>query len=236
MNTFKGPFRVIFEDLRIQFYILTGATVVLSLVYLIIGKILSSHETFTVGASFGPYYSLYLYYPFLAYTKAYKYTLSLGGTRKQFLGSTIANIGIFLIMTTFILNLFYYLTEYLSNLGIISASLIHMGDLVKGASPLLYPWIDLLWGIILFGIGLFVSSFWFYFGTVRTMIAATLLLVIAIIYFAFGDFSPFIQFMVSEHLAFVHILAGIACLLIVLSYFIMRNGPFERCTKLNLSL
>ncbi|MED3574936.1 hypothetical protein [Cytobacillus praedii] len=236
MNTFNGPFRVIFEDLRIQFYILTVATLVLSIVYLIIGKILSSHDTFTIGASFGPYYSLYIYYPFLAYTKAYKYTLSLGGTRKQFLLSTIANIGLFLLMTTFILNFFYYLTDYLSNQGIISTSLIHMGDLVKGASPLLYPWIDLLWGLILFGIGLFVSSFWFYFGTIRTMVGATFLLVLAISYIALGDIIPFIEFVNNEHLAFVHILAGISCLLIVLSYFIMRNGPLERCTKLNFSI
>ncbi|WP_102275272.1 hypothetical protein [Cytobacillus massiliigabonensis] len=236
MNTFKGPFRVIFEDLRIQFYILTGATLVLSLVYLIIGKILASHDTFTVGASFGPYYSLFLYYPFLAYTKAYKYTISLGGTRKQFLLSTIANTGIFLLMTTLILNAFYLLTDYLANKEIISAKLIHMGDLVKGASPLLYPWIDLLWGIILFGIGLFLCSCWYYFGTVRTMIAATILLILAISYIAFGEISPFIQFMISKHLTFVHILAGISCLLIFLSYFIMRNGPLERCTKLNLSI
>jgi hypothetical protein len=152
MNTFRGPFRVMFEDLRLQFYILTCITVVLSTFYILIGIFVPSEGTFNAGASFGPYYGLFLFYPFLIYTKGFKYIISLGGTRKQFLFSTFASVGIFLISGTLVLNGLYTLNDYLVHRGISSATLFHMGDLIKGSGPLLYYWVYLLWLVLRFGI------------------------------------------------------------------------------------
>lgn len=49
-------------------------------------------------------------------------------------------------------------------------------------------------------------------------------------YVTFGDLSKIITFIISNHLTCIHILAGVAILMLVLSYLIMRNGPLERGT------
>ncbi|MEC2074904.1 hypothetical protein [Metabacillus fastidiosus] len=228
MNTFKGPFRIMFEDLRLQFYILAGVTSFLSILYIILGIFVPSDDKFMVGVSFGPFYGFFLIYPFLFYAKGFKYIISFGGTRKQFLLSSFLNIGLFLVMAIITLNSFYFLTDYLVSEGISKGSLFHMGDLVSGANAYLYPWIDLLWGIIIFSIAFFLSSIWYYFGTLRTMIGLTVFALLAITFITFGDLNDIISFIIVRHLEFVHILAAAGIVMMILSYFIMKNGPLER--------
>ncbi|MED4531566.1 hypothetical protein [Metabacillus fastidiosus] len=228
MNTFKGPFRIMFEDLRLQFYILAGVTSFLSILYIVLGIFVPSDDKFIVGVSFGPFYGFFLIYPFFFYTKGFKYIISLGGTRKQFLLSSFLNISLFLVMAIIILNGFYFLTDYLVKEGISKGTLFHMGNLVNGAAPYLYPWIDLLWGIILFSIGFFLSSIWYYFGTLRTMIGLTVFALLVITFIAFSDLYGIINSIIGYYVVFVHILAVAGIVMMILSYFIMRNGPLER--------
>ncbi|MGG3928019.1 hypothetical protein ABET51_18815 [Metabacillus fastidiosus] len=228
MNTFKGPFRIMFEDLRFQFYILAGVTSFLSILYIVLGIFVPSDDKFMVGVSFGPFYGFFLIYPFLFYSKAFKYIVSFGGTRKQFLLSSFLNISLFLIIAVLLLNIFYFLTDYLVSEGISKGTLFHMGDLVSGAGIYLYPWIDLLWGIVLFSISFFLSSVWYYYGTLRTMIGLTAFALLAITFITLGNLNDIISFIIIHHLAFVHILAAVGIVMMILSYFIMRNGPLER--------
>lgn len=228
MNTFKGPFRLMFEDMRVQFYILTVVTAILSIFYILLGIFVSSEGTFGVGASFGPYYGMYFIYPFLIFTKGYKYILSFGGTRKQFLVSAFVNAAIFIIAGSLVLNGFYLINNYFLNAEISSATLFHMGDLVDGSSIFLYFWVDILWGIFLFGISFLINSAWQYFGAFRMLIGSTVLLLLLTTYVTFGDLSGILEFIIVDHLAFVHVLAGIGFAALILSYFIMKDGPLER--------
>ena len=228
MNTFKGPFRLIFEDFRLQFYIMTGVTSVLSIFYIVFWILLSSEDTFIGGVNFGPYYTMFIILPILAYMKGLKHIISFGGTRKQFLLSTFINFALFLILSTLVLNGLYLVTEYFARQGITNATLFHMGHLVNVSSPLLYLWIDTLWGIIIFGTGFFIVTIWYCYGTLRMVIGVTVLAILSMSYITFGELSRIINFIIIEHLAFVHILAGVGILMLALSYVIMLNGPLER--------
>ncbi|CDQ40533.1 MULTISPECIES: hypothetical protein [Virgibacillus] len=228
MNTFKGPFRVMFEDLRVQFYILTTITAVLSIFYIILGMLFSSDGSFNAGASFGPYYGMFLIYPFFIFTKGFKYIISFGGTRKQFLFSAFINAGIFILIGSLVLNGLYVLNNYLIEQGISSGTLFHMGDLVNESGFFLYLWVDILWGIFLFGIGFLINSVWQYFGTFRLLMGSTVVLLLLITYVTFGDISKVIQFIVVDHLAFVHIVAGFGIVAFIISYFLIKDGPIER--------
>jgi len=81
---------------------------------------------------------------------------------------------------------------------------------------------------ILFGSAMVIRAIYFNLGTVRTLSggAALLILVLAAVFFV--DLSLLIAFIIAEHLLFVHILAGISLLFMVLSFLIMRNAPLER--------
>lgn len=224
MNALKGPFRLMFEDMRIQFYILTGITVALWLFFLVLGM---SVDTF-MGTLFGPYYGLFAIYPFLVYNKGYVYTLALGGTRKQFLFSMLAASGLFIVICMAVLNGIYQLNAFLLNQGIINIPLFHMGELVGSANPLLYFWVDLLWCVFLFGVSFGINSVWFYFGTVRFLLGLTGVALVVIAYLAFADLRTLFTWIVENHLVFLHVMGAVGFAAAGLSYVIMKNGPLER--------
>jgi len=222
MNTLKGPFRLIMKELSVTFYINIGITFALMILHVFISYYSAENETF--GGIFGPFYAIFLLFPFML-SKAYKSILSLGGTRKQFMFATFLSNGIYIVLSGIILNGLYFLSPLLLfNEG----QIFHMADLVNGSQPLLYLWIDLLWMFIAFGLAMIIHAIIFNLGTTRSLIggAALLILVLAVGFFA--DLSPLIEFIIADHLLFVHILAGISLVFMFLSYLIMRNAPLER--------
>ena len=221
MNTFKGPFRLIIKEMNVTFYINLVVTLALMGLYIFLSFYLAENDM--LGVTFGPFYAIFFVYPFIVF-KGYKYILSLGGTRKQFMFATYLSIGIYIVLSGIILNGLHYLSPYLLNEGYI----FHMADLVNGSHPLLYIWIDILWMIILFGVGVIAQSIYFNLGTVRTLsgVAALLIAILATVFFA--DFSPLIEFIITDHFLFIHILGGISVLFMLFSYHFMKNGPLER--------
>jgi len=221
MYTLKGPFRLIMKEMSLTFYINIGVTLALMALFIFLSYYNVANEA--LGIAFGPFYVIFLVYPFILF-KGYKYILSLGGTRKQFMVATFLSVGIYIMLSGIILNGLYFLSPLLFNEG----QLFHMADLVSGSHPFLYFWIDLLWMFILFGSAMVIQAIYFNLGTVRTLSggAALLILVLAAVFFV--DLSSLIEFIIAEHLLFVHILAGISLLFMFLSYLIMRNAPLER--------
>ncbi|QQK80836.1 hypothetical protein HUG20_13660 [Salicibibacter cibi] len=221
MNTLKGPLRVIIKEVNVTFYINVGVTLGLMALYIFLSFYLGENEM--LGITFGPFYGIFLIYPFILF-KGYKYILSLGGTRKQFMIATYLSISIYIILSGILLNGLHFLSPYLLNEGYI----FHMADLVSGSNPLLYVWIDVLWMIILFGVGLIAQSVYFNLGTVRTLIGGAALLIAVLATYFFADLQPLIEFIIVDHLLFVHILAGVSVLFMLFSYLFMKNGPLER--------
>ncbi|GAF15472.1 hypothetical protein JCM19046_2672 [Bacillus sp. JCM 19046] len=229
MSTFKGPFRIVFEELRIQFYIIAIITIVLTALYVCLGIINANNdETFNVGANFGPVYGFLLLYPFFFFNNSYQYTLALGGTRKQFmLAASISGI-LFIVCSMLIINLLLVLNGWLIEQQYSSSTIFHMGDLLPTSNPFLYYCLDLFYGVFLFGTGVFISSIWFKFGTVRTLALATVIGMVAIISITFGDLSLVWDTFLHEQLLFAFIVGAIGIIALVFAYFLMRNGPLER--------
>ncbi|ALX48407.1 hypothetical protein [Lentibacillus amyloliquefaciens] len=221
MNTLKGPFLLMFKEMRLTFYINFGITIALMALYIFLSY--STGENGDLGSIFGPFYAVFLIYPFILF-QGYKYILSLGGTRRQFMMATFASVSIYMVLSVLILNGLHLLSQFFIDQG----QMFHMADLVNGSHPLLYIWIDLLWVVFLFGVGIMIKTIWFNLGNVRTLICGAILLMVLITTYTFADLSPFIEFVIVDHLLFVHILAGIAVLFMLLSFLIMRNGPLER--------
>ncbi|GAK09176.1 hypothetical protein [Geomicrobium sp. JCM 19038] len=221
MNTLKGPFRLIFKEMKPTFLINAGITIALMGLFVFLSFYADGNEN--IGVLFGPFYAIFLFFPFFL-MKGYKCILSLGGTRKQFMISTYLSVTIYTILGVLTLNGFYYLSPYVLNQGYI----FHMGDLVNESNPFLYLWVDALWLFILFGIGVLAQTVYFNLGTVRTLSVGAVLLIASLATFFFADLGPLFEFFITEQLAFVHILAGISVLFVLLSYLFMKNGPLEK--------
>lgn len=224
-STFNGPFKLMFEDLKKQTIIILSITVSILILFSISGYLIG--ENFT-GAIFGPIYGFFLIYPFLLYNKTYKYVLSLGGTRRQYLLSTIINTVLFIFINTAFLNVMYQLNLYLSENNGNLVHLQHVGLLFQSDNPVLYWWADVVLCVFLFGVLLLVNSLWFYLGTIRLLIGITIFGGILVVWFTNEGMGKIIDLFINHLLTFIHILGFAGLCGMALSYLIMRNGPLER--------
>src|SRR5699024_8268077 len=156
--------------------------------------------------------------------KSYKFILALGGTRKQFIVSSFLSTLAFIIICTIILNVLYLISGMTFQNGFI----FHMADILNDANAAMYLWIDFLWLFIIFSIGMFVQAINFNLGTIRTLSLGGILILAAIIAYFFLDLTPLFEFIIMDHLLFVHILVLAALIVLLLSAFMMNNAPLER--------
>lgn len=221
MNTLKGPLKIVTKEMGMTFYINAGITVALFVLYLFLSSQAEGNEY--LGVLFGPFYVIFLVYPFVLF-KSYNFILSLGGTRKQFITSTFIATLIFIVIGVLILNGLNVISEMVLQNG----HLFHMADILNDANTAMYFWIDFLWLFSLFAIGMFAQVINFNLGTVRTLTLGAVLILGGVAAFFLIDLTPLFEFIFMEHLLFVHLLALGSLILLVLSYFMMRNAPLER--------
>lgn len=223
-STFNGPFKLMFEDLKKQTIVILSITLGVVILFSISGHLFGD---FT-GSIFGPIYGFFLIYPFLLYNKTYKCVLSLGGTRRQYLLSTIINTVLFICINTAFLNVIYQLNLYLSENNLNPVHLQHVGLLFQSDNPVLYWWVDVVLCVFLFGVFLLVNSLWFYLGTIRILIGLTMIGGLFVVWFTNEGMGKIIDLFVNHLLSFINILGFIGLCGMALSYLIMRNGPLER--------
>ena len=221
MNRLKGPLKIVSKEMGVTFYINIGITIALFALYLFLSFRADSNEY--LGVLFGPFYVTFLVYPFIFF-KSYNFILALGGTRKQFIISSFLSTLIFIVIGTIILNVLHLI----GGMTFQSGYLFHMSDILNDANPAMYFWIDFLWLFILFGLGMFAQVVNFNFGTVRTLSLGAVLLLAGVTAFYFIDLTPLFEFIIMDHLLFVHLLALLSLVMLVLSTLMMRNAPLER--------
>lgn len=221
MNKLKGPMKIVSKEMSITFYINIGITIALFALFLFLSFRADSNEN--LGILFGPFYVIFLVYPFIFF-KSYSFLLALGGTRKQFIISSFISTLIFIIIGTIILNVLYLI----SGLTFQNGYLFHMADILNNANPAMYFWIDFLWLFILFGLGMFAQVVNFNLGTIRTLSLGAVLLLAGVAAFYFIDLTPLFEFIIMDHLLFVHLLALLSLIMLILSVLMMRNAPLER--------
>lgn len=221
MNSLKGPLKIVSKEMGITLYINIGLTIALFALFLFLSFRADSNEM--LGIIFGPFYAIFLAYPFIFF-KSYNFILALGGTRKQFIVSSFLSTLAFIIICTIILNALYLISGMTFQNGFI----FHMADILNDPSPAMYFWIDFLWLIILFGIGMFAQTINFNLGTIRTLSLGGILILAAITAYFFLDLTSLFEFIIMDHLLFVHILALASLIMLLLSAFMMNNAPLER--------
>ncbi|KMK75892.1 hypothetical protein [Alkalihalobacillus pseudalcaliphilus] len=227
MIGFYGAFRVVWFELRFHFLNFLIVTVLLAGFYFLMGMIASVVNPIN-GLLFGAYYGFMLLAPLIMYKSTYPVILALGGTRKQFVYAAISVLIIAVLLAMMILNLLYQLYLFFNHLGIISTELLHLGMLLNSQHALAYFWIDILYGLCLIGIGLVATSIWHRFGVLKMLVGATVCILMIITWLAVGDGSSVFSYVMNEHFAFAHILAGVGLLCIFGFYLLMRNSPIER--------
>lgn len=221
MNTLKGPLKIVSKEMGLIFHINAAVTIALFALFLFLSFRIDGNEN--LGMIFGPFYAIFLFYAFMFF-KSYNYIISFGGTRMQFILSTFISTLIFLTVGTIILNALYILGEMIFQNGYI----FHMADILNGANPAMYFWVDFLWLFILFGFGMFAQVINFNLGIFRTFSLLGVILLASIAIFFFADLTPLFRFIVTDHLLFIHILAILSLVLLALSAFMMRNAPLKR--------
>ncbi|GKU83900.1 hypothetical protein [Niallia sp. NCCP-28] len=228
MNTFTGPFRLMMKEMNRTFYINAVITFVLFVFFSFLGFIDAKSVSFTL---FGPFFIVFLLYPFINF-KGYHYILSLGGTRIQFVSAIYLSTFIFSVISVLLLNLFYYLSTNIISSGSNSVNFFHLADLVNSSNWLVYLWVDFSWIIFLFSLGMIAKTIWFNYGTLFSLVAATLLLIIGTSIVVFGDISWLIELIFMHHLQFVNSLFGLSVVFLLSSYLLMINAPLEKGDRL----
>lgn len=222
MNTLKGPLRIVSREMSLTFYINTGITIALLLLYMFLStKLDGSNEM--IGLIFGPFYIVFLTFAFIFF-KSYKFILALGGTRQQFmLSSYIAGL-FYILASALVLTAMHYLGKAIFENGYV----FHMADILPNANPAMYFWVDFLWLFILFGIGMFAQVINFNLGAIRSLIIAGIIILGSITAYFFIDLAPLFEFFINDYLLFLHLLALGSLILMTLSFFMMKNAPLER--------
>lgn len=221
MNTLKGPFSVVFKEMKLTFYINTGITIALFALYIFLSTQLDGNEM--LGLIFGPFYIVFLTYAFIFF-KSYKLILSFGGTRKQFMLSSFIAAFLYITAGTIVLTALHYIGEVTFQDGYV----FHMADILNDANPAMYFWVDFLWLFILFGLGMFAQVINFNLGALRTLILAAIIILGSVSAYFFINLTPLFEFIINEYLLFLHLLALGSLVLLAASYFMMRNAPLER--------
>lgn len=225
MNTFTGPFKLMMREMSLTFYINAAITFVLFAFYNILGFIgVADAGSFIL---FGPLFIVFLIYPFANFS-GYKYILSLGGTRKQFVFALYLTAFIYGVISVVVLNLFYLITNHING----SINLWHLAELTHSSNWLVYVWVDFCWLFFLFSLGMIIKTIWFNYGTILSLSAATFLVVIGTIVVVFGDMGWLTELIFTKHLQFVAILLGIAIVFLLTAYLLMKNAPLEKSNRL----
>ncbi|MFB4160021.1 hypothetical protein ACE1TF_09065 [Geomicrobium sp. JSM 1781026] len=218
MKPMTGPLLLMRKEMNFTFVINMIITVVLFFSFAWIGSI-EADASFVL---FGPIYAVFLLYPWVNF-KGYSLILSLGGTRRQFVISFYLIAIVFMILSVAILHGLYLINDQLLQW----TTFTQTGELLGSSHPLLYIWADFIWLFALFSISLFIRSFLFNFGSIMTLSLGAVLLILFTSWFFLGDMSAVFEFILTNHLAFLHIMLGISLLLSLVTYLLMRNGPLE---------
>lgn len=228
MNTFTGPFRLMMKEMSRTFYINAVITFVLFVFFNLLGLMDAESVSFVI---FGPFFIVFLLYPFINF-KGYQYILSLGGTRNQFVLAIYLSAFIFSVISVALLNLFYYLSTSVISSGSRSVNFFHLAELVNSSIWAVYLWVDFSWIIFLFSLGMIAKTIWFNYGTLFSLGAATLLLIICAPIVVFGNISWLVEGFFMHHLQFVNILFGLAIVFLLSSYLLMIHAPLEKGDRL----
>ena len=82
--------------------------------------------------------------------------------------------------------------------------------LLESNHMFLYFWIDFIFGIFAFALGLIINTIWHYIGTVKTLYLGAVVTIVMIFWYTFGDVMQVFQWIIGNRLSFMHVLLLVA--------------------------
>lgn len=232
MNAAQGTARLIYEDARwfLVKLLFLYITLPLTAAWVIIGIFfeLGDSESFLIGPA---YFFFIPYYGAAGFKSLLPIAVGLGSTRTQLLKMFyIVGTSVVFVYMIF-LNLCQWLLAYLYQEGISSAPILHPGQLYSSEHQFLpYLWIDLMIGLVLFGLMFFIYCITYRVGMMRALIGASLLGIVAMFLYYSGALEAPFQSLSQSNMGVLvtfTLIGAIGLVLLLVTYPMMRNASLQ---------
>ncbi|KMY32312.1 hypothetical protein ACZ11_09230 [Lysinibacillus xylanilyticus] len=234
MNSLYGTFRLVSEEAL--FYLgklmFLYITIPLTLLWVLIGYIFGLGDDVVASIS-GPAYFFIALFGVNGYRSMYPVAIGMGSTRVQLL-KVYYGVGILTVVISItFLNVLQYILKTLYLRWEIGANILHPGlFLIDGYHFLAYLWIDLMFGLFLFGVPFLLYSIYFRLGLRKSIIILMLLSVIFMVLYYGSYLSDSMEWFLELYLdasgmTLVTLLGLFSVGALLLSYPIMRNAPLK---------
>ena len=234
MKSLHGTIRLVSED-TLYFlgkFLFLYITIPLMVFWVIIGYIYGLGDN-VVAAISGPSYFFIVFFAISGYKSLYRTAIGMGSTRVQLLKVYYGVGTLAVILSITFLDVLQYILKTLYLRWEIGANILHPGViLVDGYDFFVYLWIDLMFGLFLFGVPFLLFSIYYRLGMQKSI---TILMVLSAIFMFFhygGYLSNSMEWFLGLDLEALRMtlitllgLCGTGALL--LSYPIMRNAPLK---------
>ncbi|WP_145411103.1 hypothetical protein [Paenibacillus xylanexedens] len=227
MNAVKGTNRLILDDMRLYLIIFTSIALGLTVVYTAIGLL------FDVSYSsqlFGPMYGGICTFAVAGLITIYPIAIGMGSTRIQFMKSFYM-MGLCMVAGTMvILHLIYLVVHWLNVGGWLQVTLYQPGMLYSSKYLVLpYFWIDLMLGLWVLGLSVFLTVCWIRLGMRNFLIMLFGLGLVLSLVIAFADMGQLTLWIARlNRVVSFTVLGLIGGVLLLFTYPMMKHAPLVR--------
>lgn len=238
MNALYGTFRLVSKDALFLLgkFLFLYLTIPLTILWLCIGYIFGLSDDVVASIS-GPAYCFIVIFALWGYKSLYPVAIGMGSTRIQLL-KVYYSVGIVaVVISVTFLNVLQYILKTLYLQWEIGANILHPGLLlVDGYHFFAYLWIDLMFGLFLFGVPFLLYSINFRLGFRKSIMMLMLLSAVFMVLYYGGYLNSSMEWFLgldfdSLKMTLITILGLCSVGALLLSYPIMRNAPIKPKTS-----
>ncbi len=228
MNSIRGTYQLVFDELKWYFKIFSLITLLLSVVYVFVSMIFKIPLQ-SSAALFGPIYGGISTFAVAGLVIPFQVAIGLGSTRTQFLKSYIVMSVLMVITSITYLNILYYIMNILLDKGINSFHFYHPAELVSSEYHFFtYYWVDLMVGFMILGLSSFIAVLVRRLGILYFLIALVLLSILVTFLSINGISSDLFTWIVNIKPINLFTLIGlIGIALQLLTFPMMINAPLK---------
>ncbi|KQL42086.1 hypothetical protein AN960_02215 [Bacillus sp. FJAT-25509] len=228
MNSIRGTYQLVFDELKWYFKIFSLITLLLSVVYVLV-SIIFKIPLQSGAALFGPTYGGISTFAVAGLVIPFQVAIGLGSTRRQFLKSYIVMSLLMVITSITYLNILYYIMNILLDKGINSFHFYHPAQLVSSEYHFFtYYWVDLMVGFMILGLSSFIAILVRRLGILYFLMTLVLVSILMTFLSINGISSDLFSFILnSKPLNLFTLIGLIGIVLQILTFPMMLNAPLK---------
>ncbi|MFF2875839.1 hypothetical protein ACFVR2_05895 [Gottfriedia sp. NPDC057991] len=228
MNSIRGTYQLVFDELKWYFKIFSLITLLLSVVYVFV-SIIFKIPLQSSAALFGPIYGGISTFAVAGLVIPFQVAIGLGSTRRQFLKSYIVMSDLMVITSITFLNILYYIMNILLDKGINSFHFYHPAELVSSEYHFFtYYWVDLMVGFMILGLSSFIAVLIRRLGILYFLIALVLLSILVTFLSINGISSDLFTWIINiKAINFFTFIGLLGIVLQLLTFPMMINAPLK---------